>query len=435
MYGGFEFRNFVYSGLYAAVSKNSDCLVLRRPFDSVVMKKLDAQYDLKTVEAPTSSIVSSRSRIDRWHYGARRARMRVSGEGNFNYFKKDVSNGKLDWLKGSRIVCNTLRTCALRQMRRDYVDVEVEAVLSDQGVTDLVLSGYSNVSTQILANTAIKRGIRVWLTINSWKDLYVNSFIGFKPAGVFVWSEAMRQHVRATNNHILDERISVAGNPAFDRFHHYTPQKMGDYYAVKYGFETTRPILLYSMLSPRAYSSEKEVIRLLDGELSRRWPDIRDRPILLLRKNPIDESGLKECDFEVGNVRIAENYWESSYQDEIYIQSAAGEHEWMDLLSIASINLNVASTVTLESLMMRVPVINIEFGDEGVEDPELCRYGDAPFYQALKGRRDVVAVKSLSECMDVINGMITDPEIDALPELLSHFDGQSVAKIVEEVRV
>jgi hypothetical protein len=244
----------------------------------------------------------------------------------------------------------------------------------------------------------------------------------------------MKEQILSSNTHIKATDIVVSGNPSFDRFFQYQPFHTKDYYAKKYKFDLNRPIILYSMISPKAYEGEKDSIELINKRLIEQYPEINHRPIIILRRNPIDETEANEEYFSGDNVRYADNYFESSYDNAVFVQLNEGEIEWMDLLYHAHININVASTVTLEALMSNTPVINIEFDSTGEQNKHLSRYANAPFYQPLHGRKDVAIVQNIDECMEVIHAFLYEEvTIEKLYPILEYFDGKATQRILKEI--
>ena len=430
---GFETKNFFGSGLYEKLSKEYKIVVLRRNFPTKNFAEYIEKYNLDVVELD-QKLVKKRLRSEDLFLASRRARQRIKNIENFNYFKTDRERRVSDYILGSRLVYKILSMRARAEISQYYHDSDLEKIYESQGITDLIIAGYSSPESIALANTARQNGRNVWLVINSWKDFYVNDQIPFTPTKIFVWSQQMRDQVLDSNTHMSTSDVVVSGNPSFDRFFEYKPVHTKTYYGEKYHFDPGRPLILYSMISPKAYEHEKEIIELINQQLLSLYPNEKQFPVIVLRRNPIDETPMDETYFSANNVRYADNYFEGNYENAVFVQLDEGETEWMDLLYHADINLNVASTVTLEALMMKTPVINVEFDSKGHRDVLLSRYADAPFYKALHNRRDVVIAHTLTICMDTIDRFLTqDVFIEDVTLILERFDGQATQHILEEI--
>ncbi|MDB4790218.1 hypothetical protein OAG64_01075 [Akkermansiaceae bacterium] len=430
---GFEYRLFLHSGLYRMLEESGRCFVVRRPFHSKVARDLEEDYIIQELDDFENHTDANRSWWFDKYASSRRARNRLVGKGNFNYFTEDRSSGWGDLLRGNLYLNWLLRKMALRSLEKNFRNRQVESLFLDEGVTDLMVSNYQNVNALGVIHSALARGVRVWLCVNSWKDFFVNSFVGFRPSGIFVWSEKMKEQLLDSNPHLADVPILVVGSPAFDRHFKHTSRFDLKHFARKYQFDPRRPILLYSLLSPRAYPDEAKIISLIDKAVSEHWMTPHLRPIILLRRNPIDETIWRGSDNLEGNVRICEDYWDASFTRELFVQSEDGELEWLDLLAHATINLNVASTVTLESLAMGVPVINVEFGPDGLADQRLIRYSGAPFYLPLLGRNDVSIVRSIQQWVASVKRLLAKREILDFAEILAPYDGGATERVAREL--
>jgi hypothetical protein len=431
---GFETKNFLQSGLYDTLKRLGGVAVLRRDFPTKNFDEYIEKYDLDVTLLQKSRIQKRRLKCESLLLASRRAMKRLRNIENFNYFKEDRDKKISDYFIGNRFVYTILNAITKNKIASNYFDEEIKKLYEKKGITDLVLSGYSSVESITLAVTARRIGINVYLIVNSWKDFYVNDVIAFEPTKVFVWSQEMKKQLLASNDHIDERNVIVSGSPAFDRFFRYRPVRSKAYYAEKYGFDVERPVILYSMLSPKAYEDEKASIELINRKLIERYTNVKQRPIIILRRNPIDETQADESYFSGNNVRYADNFFEGSYEHAVFVQGIEGEIEWTDLLYYADININVASTVTLEALMLGTPVINIEFDGSGKRNERLSRYADAPFYKPLRGRRDVVIAENIETCTDAIEAFLSEGvTIEPLSRILEYHDGNATKRIFEAI--
>ncbi len=431
---GFETKNFFGSGLYDVLSKQYKSFILRRDFPTQNFDAYVKDYDLDCIIFKKNDTLKKRLKSEAYNLASRRAYKRVNHITNFNYFKKDREIKFTDYLLGNKLVYKALNALAVKGISKNYFNNTLKKIYDQHNMTDLIITGYSSAEAISLAISAQNSGRNVYLVINSWKDFYVNDFIPFNPTKVFVWSQSMKEQLLSSNSHINPSDVIVSGNPSFDRFFAYKPIHPKEYYAKKYRFDVERPVILYSMISPKAYEKEKEIIELINQKLVVKYPDEKKRPVIILRRNPIDETEVDESFFSGNNVRYADNYFEGSYENAVFVQLPEGETEWMDLLYHADINMNVASTVTLESLMMRTPVINIEFDAKGNKDDALIRYAEAPFYIPLHNRKDIVIAETLDLCMKAIDNFLTqNVTIEDLNPILDIFDGKATERILEEI--
>jgi hypothetical protein len=431
---GFETKNFFGSGLYNKLIKEHKVIIFKRNFPTENFAEYIEKYDLDVVELDKKELSKKRLKSEDIFLSSRRAKQRINNIENFNYFKSDRKQKKSDYILGNTLVSKSIGFFTKYEINKYYYSEYLSKLYDNYEITDLIIAGYSSSESISLSVTAEQTNRNIYLMINSWKDFYVNDLIPFNPTKIFVWSDSMKEQLLSSNTHIEKDSVMVSGNPSFDRFFKYEPIHAKKYYATKYNFDVKRPLILYSMISPKAYAYEKESIELINQGLIKLYPDEIKRPILLLRRNPIDETVADEKYFTGNNVKYADNYFEASYTNAVFVQLEEGEVEWMDLLFHADININIASTVTLEALMMKTPVINIEFDKSGNKNSELARYANAPFYTSLHDRIDVSIILTIEDCMKTIKYYLENNiEIDDFYQILSFFDGQATKKLNQGV--
>lgn len=432
---GFETKNFFESALYDEIAQRYRVVVLRRNFPTSHFAEFVDRYGLTVLTFGGLQAMRVRLRVENLFLGSRRSRQRLKQVENFNYFRSDRATKWLDYLLGNSVVYFFLRELVTRSLDRHYVDAELSSLFDDQKLTDILMPGYASEDSICLARTALHGGKKVWLVVNSWKDFYVNDYIPFTPTATFVWSEAMKKQVAKLNPHLLVDELIVSGNPAFDRFVRYSPQRSIEYYASKYDFDVHRPVILYSMMSPKAYAKEIGIIELINQRLNEVFVDEFVRPVIILRRNPIDATPADINRFSGNNVRYADSFFEDQIDPPVFVQTHEGETEWKDLISHAVLNINVASTVTLEALLLDTPVINIEFDESGQRDATLRRYAEAPFYTPLRGREDVVIAQDIEQCMTAIKAFMTNKSaIEDLSEILTISDAGAVKTIIDTIQ-
>jgi len=433
---GFETKNFFGSGLYKRLSENHKMVVFRREFPTKNFNEYIKKFGLDVTILEKDMLVKNRLKCETLFHASRKARNRLKNIENFNYFTSDRKIKFTDYILGNYLVNKLLNIVTMGEVFQKYFNGELQKIFNQNEVTDLIMTGYSSLEGMTIANTALQNGCNVWLVINSWKDFYVNDLIPFTPTKTFVWSKQMKEQLLESNTHISASSIIVSGNPSFDRFYEYKPVNLKLYYGKKYRFDSERPIILYTMISPIAYDNEIGCVELINQKLIELYPDEKLRPVIVLRRNPIDEKKVDEDYFSGNNVRYADNYFDISHENAVFVQLNEGETEWMDLLYYADINMNVASTVTLEALMMQTPVINIEFDANGNQDIRLTRYANASFYAPLHNRQDVIVSSAINECLDAIEKFLSkEIIIEDIDIILDNINGQATEKILQKIMV
>lgn len=428
---GIEYRNFFLSGLSSEIAKKSNVVVLKRDINSQLFEEYAEQYKLDTANIDRSLFEKKRHRLESIFQSARQSRMRIKKIGVFkNYNPKTNQTTLKDYLKGNLFVYTVLKILVLKQIKEYYKDSHIEDILQKNNITDIVISGYSSTGNLAFATNALALNLNVWVLVNSWKDFYTNEFIPFDPTGVFVWSEEMKKNYLTFNSHLKSEQFFVSGNPIFDRFHHYSPKQLRNYYEKKYNIPASGSILLYSMLDPDRYPEEIELIKMIGDALVKQYSE-ELRPIIVIRRNPFNQSEHIVSYFE-GHpcIRVADHYSQRDKVNDFFIQSTEGEDEWMDLLYYSSLNMGAASTVALEAIMLKKPVVTIAFDHLDKSSELLSTMAYTPFYKAILEREDVSLVYSCDECMQGIGAFIGEQKLlYKLPTILNDEIGRAVMNI------
>ena len=412
---GVEVRHFILSGIAAQlIDKGHDCIILKRP--EVKSKPLDEYlqvHNLKVLDFPTDYNIPKRSDLENRFSSIRRSRLRVKGIGNFHNFSENLTRpeGYKDNIKA--LLYPFLKPFVLNQVKKRYKSTILRQFFQENQFTDICLLDYTSPELIMAAINAEK--IKIWLFINTWKTVYINDFIPFTPNGIFLWSERMQQDYLICNKHIHQNRFHPLGNPAFDRFHKHEPTNSEAYYREKYQIPKGLPILVYTTIFKGMYPGEGQVIQLILLELEKNFPE-QERPILLIRRNPFEENG----DLDGWpKVRFAYHGWERDSSKNWSIQTIEGEQEWLDLLFYAKLNINIASLVSIEALMLGTPVLNIGFGADGKEHPTPMRFANSPYYQFLANLPDVVLAKEIEELVPSLKRFLSKtPKHLELPSII-----------------
>ena len=121
-------------------------------------------------------------------------------------------------------------------------------------------------------------------------------------------------------------------------------------------------------------------------------------------------------------------------KNDFFVQSVEGEDEWMDLLYYSSLNIGAASTVALEAIMLKKPVITIAFDHLDQSSSLLLLMAQAPFYKEILERGDVSLVYNCNECIQSIKKFMYMKDLPyELPMVLSSISGTSVTNIVKKL--
>jgi hypothetical protein len=263
---------------------------------------------------------------------------------------------------------------------------------------------------------ARKLGIPTAAFIFSWDNLSSKGRIAAPFDYYFVWSDVMRQELVHYYPDVPLERVIIVGTPQFDPYRDSALVWSKDEFCRRIGADPNRPLICYSGGDRSIYAAEPEFVRiLLDLIRSER---ISQRPQVILRPSPADEGHRYDA--------LRADYPELLYSPPAWLHADPGN--WtrvvpqpadvqflVNLTRHADMNINLASTMTLDFAIHDKPVVNVAF--DVVEPPPL---GVAlwDLYYGFEHYRPVVSLgaarfaRSREELADHVNAYLADPSLD-----------------------
>lgn len=431
---GIEYRNFFISNLSNKLLENHDIVVIKKDIKNNLFDMYEKNYDFKTINLEKKYFKKQRLKIENIFQSVRKSRMKLKGFGVFkNYNLKSNSLSFKDIIKGNLLSYSFFRFMTLKYINNNYQDKSIKKILLENNITDIILSGYSSTSSISFAINSLSLNLNVWTFINSWKDFYINDFLPFKSSAFFMWSDSMKSDYIVMNKHIKSDTMISTGNAIFDRFYNAKPTNNIEYYEKKYKIKKDQKILLYSMLDPDRYKKESEIISLIYKEIEKKYDNI---PILLIKKNPFDSTNNVDNYFkDFKDIVVLEHFSQRDKENDFFIQSIDGEKEWIDLLYYSDVILGAASTIALEAIMMKKPIITISFDEKNNFSNFLFDLAEASFYKKLLERKDVSISKNIKDFAEILNYYIYEfkNSENKIPEILGIFDGKATEKILKEI--
>ena len=427
-WGFHELRSVILSGLAKELNSKYEAVIYTFDKDSKLYQSYLDEAGCKYKYLDKNLFKLPISKIDSINQSIRKAYMRINGVGNFRNYAKPKDLSPLDFLKGNKLVWNVFSFLTRKNLPAKYKHNELISFFKKEGLTDILMVGYSNINNQVIAFSAQAANIKVWSLVNSWKDLYTNDFVSFTPDGLFTWSDNMSKNYVAHNPHLKDKVITI-GNPAFDIFYNFKPINAISFYENKYGIKQSAKIFVYTMINPVVTQAEHLTIELIHKSLTLQ---LKSAWHLLIRKNPLhsDTNYLKLEKLE--NLSFMQHYWEWDANKDLAVQEKEGEIEWYDMIYYSTCNISVASTVSMEFLILNKPVINISFNETGMEDENLKRFSEAPYYKNLCNEPNVLIANNITDFNQIIINFTNIYVFDTQFQLSKYFksDQRSIYAIL-----
>ena len=401
---GIEANNLLLSGLATQVHKDADVEVLSR-YDSRLLKELSDRMNIHLTVIDAFDLMQyQRPRLENYFLGSRRARLRLNGIKTFSLSAHTTDLRFKDYFLGNAAIYTLLDVLTRKKIRSHYYNPALAEYLRQNAFTDLVIQSYNAVDRVSVIVTAQVVGCRVWVMNWGWKDFYINEFIPAVPDGFFTWSDKYKALYGKHNRHIPKGNIHAFGNPSFDRLHAYEPVRPLTFYAEKYGFPADQKIVMYTLVNPEVFDDEPAVVSKIAAKINECFDDV----IILLKPNPMDNA-LHKWDPVAArsNVFLLENLWEYDQENNFNLMTVEARDEWYDLLYYSVVTMNIASTVTVESLLLGKPVINIGFDREDAFEDTMHRLLDAPYYAECLARDDVLVAETVGEVPSLLENIFS----------------------------
>ena len=252
--------------------------------------------------------------------------------------------------------------------------------------------------------------------IFSWDNLTSKGRIVAPFDHYLVWSAHMREELQRYYPEIPDERVHIVGTPQFAPYADAHLQVSRTEFFSRFGADPERPLICYSGGDAVTCPEDPEHVRVLMDLV--RSGRIQGRPQVIVRPTPVDDArryAKVVADFP--EMIFAVPAWiRTSAEDWTRVIPLPADVEFLaNLTRHADLNVNVASTMTLDFALRDRPVVNVAFD---VNDPPPFGRPLWEYYYRFEHYRPVVDIgaarfaRSPSELADLINAYLTNPQLD-----------------------
>lgn len=290
---------------------------------------------------------------------------------------------------------------------------QAHAAAFDALAPDVVLStnpyDLGELSGSLLAR---ERGIPAVAAVVSWDNLSYKGPLLPDYSHFIVWGEAMKEDLKRHRPTLRDEQVFITGTPQFDFHLRSDLMCTREEFFRRLGGDPDRKLITYSGVAVEwAFPREPEVVRHI-------WEAIRDgriegNPQLLVRSHPVDRSGRfqaleKTCPGILIQPpwprEIDEYWWFTPNLELIALLSNTLRH--------SDLNVNLASSMTLDSAILNTPVVNVAYTTVP-DDPRAQRVpnGHRSFHYSRVMKCDAAALAtSHEELIAQINATLRNPD-------------------------
>jgi hypothetical protein len=260
-------------------------------------------------------------------------------------------------------------------------------------------------------------GIPTATFIFSWDNLTSKGRIAAPFDHFLVWSDLMRKELLRYYPDIQPEQVHIVGTPQFDPYADRGLHCTRAEFCARVGADPARPLLCYSGGDAKTAPEDQEHVRIL-LELIRSG-EIKGQPQVLLRPAPVDEGSRYDA------VRRA--FPELLYAKPAWVHTTPGDWSRVipqaedirflaNLIRHADLNVNLASTMTLDFAIHDKPVVNVAFD---VADPPIHGKPLWDFFYQFEHYRPVSQLgaariaRSRAELATHVNTYLDNPALDS----------------------
>jgi hypothetical protein len=424
---GFGIRNFVLSGFLKKLSASSDVLIFhsaRDPLTDIYSHGIDGRVEWLPLyqfeETATSFLLRRTLHYAHMHWAKTQSMRNVLKRHPVGSWKSrlmqriaKVVGAAFSFPRGilflDRIHTNIFRKTTTYAAYREFFQKYKPDLLfcSNQWSPQ---TGPAVVAAQDL-------GIRTAAFIFSWDNLTSKGRVIVPFDEYLVWSPLMQEELLRYYPDVSKEQIHIVGTPQFDFYADESLRWSREEFCKRIGADSSRPIIAYCGGHHSTHPDEEKYLREIVKMI--REGTIAGNPQIVFRPAPTDRfDRFDDVLREFSEIILSKPYWDiPDTQETLY--SPAPLPEDMELLTNllyhADVNINIASTMTIDSAIFDRPVINPAFD---LTDPLPHGKPLWEYYYQFEHYRAVVSLcaasfpSSIDELASDVQSYLDDPSLD-----------------------
>ena len=298
-----------------------------------------------------------------------------------------------------------------------FPEVQEYRKLLEQNRPGVILfANQRNANSLPVVMAARSLGIPTATFVVSWDNLTSKGRIAAPFDHYLVWSDHMRRELLKYYPHVSHSRIHIVGTPQFDCYADDSLRWSREEFFSRIGGDPNRKLICYSGGDADTSPEDQEHVRIL-LELVRSGR-IKGNSQVLVRPCPVDPgTRYNKVRADYPGMLYSQPKWDHLEPGNWSRCLPSKEDAQMltNLTRFVDVNVNLASTMTLDFAIHDKPVVNVAF-DVGISPP-----GDVPLwnhYYQWEHYAPVVRLgaarfaKSADEMADQVNAYLEDPSLD-----------------------
>jgi hypothetical protein len=214
---------------------------------------------------------------------------------------------------------------------------------------------------------ARKLGIPTATFIYSWDNL-PKGRMPINPTDFLVWSEFMKRELLSYYPDVSPNRVHVAGTPQFESYRDASLVRPRAEFLRKVGLDAKRPVVCFS--GDDVLTSPHDPRYLADLAEAMRAIDVPQRPQILFRRSPVDQSGrYDDVLAKFPEIALSNPCWTVRAADD-WSQVVP---QWEDIALLVNVVrhsdlvVNVGSTMAMDFAVYDKPAVYIAYDPEGID--------------------------------------------------------------------
>ncbi len=274
----------------------------------------------------------------------------------------------------------------------------------------------------VIVKAAMVRGVPVRTMVPSWDNLTSKGVLFAHYDRVFVWNETMRSEVWALYPEYREDQLPVVGIPRFDTYLNRAASTRGKV-LTGLGLDPSRQTILFANTATKSFPDQPAVARHLAEWVQ--TSEGRDYQ-LLVRCHPHDCADQYQFLTTFDKVAVWPRGGESSFAFGVDTVPPANDLEVLhDMLSVADVCVNSASTIALDAAACDVPILSVAYdGDRELPYAESVR----SFYDYTHQRPFLKA--NAADFADSREGLIHLVQVAAMDRSRRSLERQNLAQLV-----
>lgn len=259
-------------------------------------------------------------------------------------------------------------------------------------------------------------GVPTATFVFSWDNMTSKGRIAAPFDHFFVWSSLMRSELLRFYPDVRPERVHVVGTPQFAPY--FDPDRIvpRDVFIRALGGDPARPLVCYTGGDVSTVPEDHKFVEILVDAV--RKGSVHGRPQVVLRPSPVDPGDRYEpVRRRHPDLLYSPPRWLHTQPGNTYKSIPMPEDVSLlaNLVRHASVNVNVASTMTLDFAVNGKPVVNIAF--DASNPPPFGRSLWDHYYQ-YEHYRPVVELgaakiaRNTDDLVEHLNAYLAEPELD-----------------------